>query len=119
MNKRKTLWVLLAGLCAGAANGLFGAGGGMLLVPLLGLSGAVDQKSVFPCSVSIILPITVITLFIGWQKTQIDLWAALPDLVGSLVGGFAAGRWGKLIPVKWLHRALGLVILWGGIRYLC
>ena len=27
---------ILAGLCAGAVNGLFGAGGGMVLIPLLG-----------------------------------------------------------------------------------
>ena len=119
MRKCKTLWVPLAGLCAGAANGLFGAGGGMLLVPLLGLSGVLDEKSVFPCSVSIILPITLVTLMIGWRKAPVDMAAALPYLVGSLVGGFAAGRWGKYIPVKWLHRGLGLVILWGGIRYLC
>ena len=23
------------------------------------------------------------------------------------------------IPAKWLHRGLGIFILWGGIRYLC
>lgn len=119
MQNPKTTWISLAGLCAGIANGLLGAGGGMLLVPLLSLSGAIDEKSLFPCSVSIILPITLVTILINWSKTPIELRTALPYLLGSLAGGVIAGRWGKRIPVKWLHRALGPLILWGGIRYLC
>ena len=44
---------------------------------------------------------------------------ALPFLPGSLLGGWLAGRYGAHIPVKWLHRVLGILILWGGFRYLC
>ena len=39
-------------------------------------------------------------------------------LIGSTIGGILAGQFGKHIPVKWLHRGLGILILWGGIRYL-
>jgi len=46
------------------------------------------------------------------------LGQALPYLIGSLIGGVGAGLWGKRIPVLWLHRILGVLILWGGIRYL-
>ena len=38
--------------------------------------------------------------------------------VGSIPGGVLAGVFGRRIGVLWLHRALGLVILWGGVRYL-
>ena len=119
MNKKSALWMVLAGAAAGAVNGLFSAGGGMLLVPALVLLKAIPEKSVFPCSVSIILPICIITLIINWQSTGFDLKTALPYLFGSLAGGLAAGYWGKKIPVTWLHRILGILILWGGIRYLC
>ena len=118
MEKKERLWLMLAGLCAGAANGLFGAGGGMLLVPLLTFA-AIGEDQIFPCSVSVILPLTLVTLIIRWQETPVDLMAAVPYLPGSLAGGLAAGLWGKRIPVKWLHRALGVLILWGGVRYLC
>ena len=40
-------------------------------------------------------------------------------LAGSAAGGFLAGIFGKKIPVLWLHRILGIFILWGGIRNLC
>ena len=87
----------------------------MLLVPLLSLSGAVDEDDVFFSSVAIILPICVISLIAGWNGWPSD---AVPYLVGSGIGGIGAGLWGKKIPVLWLHRGLGLLILWGGIRYL-
>ena len=43
---------------------------------------------------------------------------SLPYLLGSALGGSLAGLWGKKIPTRWLHRGLGVLILWGGIRYL-
>lgn len=110
------LFVCLAGLAAGSVNGLFGAGGGMVLVPLLNKTG-LAQEQVFPCSVVIILPICVISLLLSGSQIPWD--TALPYLLGSAVGGIGAGLWGKKIPVLWLHRALGLLILWGGVRYLC
>lgn len=110
---------ILAGLAAGTVTGLFGAGGGMVLVPLLTLLNVVEEDAVFPCSVSIILPICVVTLIATMALGRVSWSDALPYLLGSAAGGFCAGKWGGKIPVKWLHRGLGLLILWGGIRYLC
>lgn len=119
MKKRLYMGAALAGLAAGTVTGLFGAGGGMVLVPLLTLLGVTKDEDVFPCSVSIILPICTITLIATVVFGTVDWRAALPYLLGSAAGGFFAGKWGRKIPVKWLHRGLGLLILWGGIRYLC
>ena len=40
-------------------------------------------------------------------------------LIGSGAGGILAGFFGSKIPTHWLHRLLGVLILWGGYRYLC
>ena len=117
--RKNTLGISLAGFCAGAVNGLFGAGGGMVLVPLLTKFTDLDEDAVFPFSISIILPICLVSL--GWTMWTgtVDFQAALPYLLGSGFGGFLAGKWGQHIPAKWLHRLLGILVLWGGIRYLC
>lgn len=117
--KRSQISIAIAGLLAGAVNGLMGAGGGMLLVPLLTRSAQLTPKEVFPSSVSVILPVCLVSLLVTAATTGLDPAGALPYLSGSFLGGILAGLFGKKIPVQWLHRVLGIMILWGGIRYLC
>ena len=114
----KGTWIgmVTAGLAAGIVTGLFGGGGGMVLVPLLTLLTELKEDSVFPSSISVILPICITALVLS---PELRFREALPWLPGSLLGGILAGKWGQKIPVKWLHRSLGSLILWGGIRYLC
>ena len=119
MKKTKYLGCILAGLGAGTVNGLFGAGGGMVLVPLLTLLTPMEDDEIFPSSISIILPICLVTLAVTVISTGIAWRESLPYLLGSAAGGWCAGKWGQKIPVKWLHRGLGILILWGGYRYLC
>lgn len=113
----KKLFLSLAGGAAGAVNGLFGAGGGMVLVPLLSRKAGLEEQEKFPTSIAIIAPICVISLLMS-QRREITFLQLLPYLLGSAIGGVAAGIWGKRIPTLWLHRILGIIILWGGIRYL-
>lgn len=116
----KKYWkIILVGACAGAVNGLFGAGGGMVLVPLLSAFLKLDDRMVFPASVSIILPICIVSLIFNFQPGILTLQDILPYLIGSAVGGIAAGFFARKIPTVWLHKCLGLLILWGGVRYLC
>ncbi len=115
---KKHYRLALAGICAGAANGLFGAGGGMVLVPLLTLTD-LDEDAVFPASVSIILPICLVSLAITFQPESIPWEITIPYLAASVAGGILAGLFGRRIPTLWLHRFLGVLILWGGVRYLC
>ena len=119
MQQKKVSGVLLAGLGAGAVNGLFGAGGGMVLIPLLtGLTDIPDDE-IFPSSVSIILPVCLVSLTYSLLGSTVDWHNVIPYLLGSAAGGLLAGIWGRKIPTTWLHRLLGILILWGGVRYLC
>jgi uncharacterized membrane protein YfcA len=108
----------LSGAVAGAVNGLFGAGGGMILVPLLTCCTPLDQQEVFPASVSIILPICIVSLTFTLPEVGMPFAEAWPYLLGSIPGGLLAGFADGKIPVKWLHRGLCFLILWGGVRYL-
>ena len=112
----RTLGMITAGAAAGVVTGIFGGGGGMVLVPLLTLLTDLREEEIFPGSVSVMLPICLVALFLS-AGTNWTL--SLPFLPGSLLGGWLAGKWGSRIPVKWLHKGMGILILWGGIRYLC
>lgn len=119
MKLRNNFWSILAGGIAGMINGLFGAGGGMVLVPILARNEKLKEDQVFPCSVFIILPICIVSLFADINNISTPLKESWPYLSGGIVGGLIAGIWGQHIPTRYLHRTLGLLILWGGVRYLC
>lgn len=119
MSLKKYLGSAVAGIGAGAVNGLFGAGGGMVLVPLLIWLTKLDDEEIFPASVSIILPICLVSLSLTFQWNAVAWNTVIVYLLGSAVGGILAGILGKRIPTVWLHRLLGVLILWGGVRYLC
>ena len=91
----------------------------MVLVPLLSLMTDLEDRDIFSASIAVILPICIISLTATALTGTIAWNQALPYLFGSVAGGYAAVIWGKRIPVKWLHRGLGILIIWGGIRYLC
>ncbi len=116
--KKGFIGIGIAGFCAGAVNGLFGAGGGMVLVPLLSLLTDLDDREIFPASVSIILPVCIVSLLLTCAGSQVEGSTVLTYLIGSAAGGVLAGFLGKKIPTIWLHRLLGGLILWGGMRYL-
>lgn len=118
MKKRNWIGLSLAGFGAGAVNGLFGAGGGMVLVPLLSLLTDLEEEEIFASSLAVILPICMVSIAVTAITGTLAWREALIWLPGSALGGIIAGVWGKKIPVKWLHRGLGMLIIWGGIRYL-
>ena len=109
---------LLAGLAAGFVNGFFGAGGGMVLVPLLIWLVGLPDKLAFSSAISIILPLCVVSLVIYGRHDMLPLSDALPYLLGGAGGGVLAGLWFQKVPAKWLHLALGALILLGGVRLL-
>ena len=119
MNRLQKYHIPLSGAAAGAVNGLFGAGGGMVLVPLLSNSDQLNQDEVFPASVGIIFPICIISMAFSIPHEGLPLTLTWPYLAGGAAGGILAGFARQKIPTKWLHRFLGIMILWGGIRYLC
>lgn len=112
------LGAALAGLLAGIINGIFGGAGGMVLIPGLQMLTDIGDDSLFPTSVSIMLPLCLMSLWLASRNAPLPWDDALPYLLGSVAGGVLAGLLGRRIPTLWLHRFFGIMILWGGIRYL-
>ena len=108
-----------AGLLAGIVNGIFGGAGGMVLIPALTLWTDAEPESIFPLSVSVMLPVCGLSLYLSSRTASLPWSETFPYLIGSAIGGIAAGIAGRRIPPLWLHRIFGLMLLWGGFRYLC
>ena len=107
---------MVTGGLAGLANGLFGAGGGLFVVPLLTRWCKLPQRKAFATSVAIILPLSLISAGIYWSKGGFDSSIAWPYLVGGGIGGLLSGKVFHRVPLTFLRRAFGVLILYGGIR---
>lgn len=112
-------WKLrLTGALGGLVNGLFGGGGGMVVVPLLTRWCGVEEKKSFATCVAVIFPFCLLSAAIYLFRTDFDLLTALPYLMGGLAGGFVGGKLMDKVSVVWLRRIFAAFLLYGGVRYL-
>ena len=120
VNERKNKWITFAfaGGITGLVNGLFGGGGGMVLVPLLTGRCGLKKRNAFATSVAIILPLCLLSASIYLMRGKIDLQTALPYMAGGLAGGLIGGKLFKKTPMVWLRRIFALLILYGAWRSL-
>lgn len=117
---KQTNWIpcALSGAAAGLINGFFGAGGGMVLVPLLIRLAKLEDQKAFSSSVCIILPMCLVSIAVYGTKGMLPVREAFPYLLGGAAGGVLAGLWFQKVPPRILHLALGALIVFGGIRLL-
>lgn len=90
----------------------------MILVPLLTIWCGMEDKSAFATSISIIAPLCLVSILVYCLHGSIDLSAALPYLIGGFLGGLLGGKLFQKTSARLLHRLLGSIILYGGIRSL-
>ena len=106
-----------AGLGIGIVNGLLGAGGGMIAVPILKKLG-LEQKEAHVNAVAIILPISILSAVLYLVKDYVNLnnsFAYIPTGVLGAVAGTYILR--KISPV-WLKRIFGGFMVYAGARLL-
>ena len=111
--EKERFYPALAGGLAGLVNGFFGGGGGMILVPMLVSRCRLSQRKAFATSIVIILPLCTLSALIYWLRGGLDFTAALPYLVGGLLGGFIGGKLFRKVSIPWLRRIFALFILYG------
>ncbi|WP_101696177.1 sulfite exporter TauE/SafE family protein [Clostridium minihomine] len=108
---------VLGGFLAGIANGLLGAGGGMIVVPMLKKSGLPVVNS-HATSVAVILPICILSAGLYLYRGSVTFGQALPYLpwmlAGSVIGSWALPKLNKTL----LRRLFGALMLWAAWRML-
>ena len=106
-----------SGAAVGIINGLLGAGGGMLAVPILKQLG-LDQKHAHATSIAVILPLSALSAAAYLMRGDGAFSAAgvylIPGAAGAIVGAWLLGK----IPNKWLKRIFGIFMIWAGVRLL-
>jgi uncharacterized protein len=103
-SERRVGAAVLLGITAGFLSGMFGVGGGILIVPALVVVLKMDQRLAHGTSLAAVLPIAMASLVGYWMSGNID-WPVALFLACGAVGGAVLGT--KLLHVL-PHRVLGL-----------
>ena len=105
----------MGGIGVGFLNGLLGAGGGIILVPLMESLGVTGKKS-HATTLAVIVPLSILSFGIylskGWVSPIAPLPYLLPGVIGAVMGGMAMGK----VNLKWLKLIFGLLLIWGGVQ---
>lgn len=107
----------LVGAVTGVLNGLFGAGGGMVAVPMLSKAG-LDTQQAHATSIAIILPLTIISSCIYLFQGHLALGDAFVYLPGGVAGALLGSLLLKKLNPIWVRRIFGGLILFSAVRLL-
>lgn len=108
----------IAGTAGGLINGLFGGGGGMVLLPLLTKWSRLEARSAFATCVAVIFPMCCVSTVVYLFRVRPELALVLPYLAGGVAGGLLGGLTFEKVPVRALKIIFGLFLFYGGVRYL-
>ena len=99
------------GAAAGLLSGLFGVGGGVVIVPGLVLFGAMEQRRAHATSLAAIVPIALAAV-VGFAIDDAVDWAAAGLLTaGALVGTVVGTRFLRSIPQRALRVIFAVFLL--------
>jgi uncharacterized membrane protein YfcA len=113
--------LLIIGLAAGVAGGMFGIGGGAIMVPAMVLLLGMDQKFATGTSIAAqILPIGLLGAIVYYRNGNLNISHALLIALGLLIGNFfgAAFTNQPYISSALMKKLYGIFLLVIGIRYL-
>jgi uncharacterized membrane protein YfcA len=115
-SRTTTILIVLVGVGAGFLSGLFGVGGGLLVVPGLLLVAKMDQRLAHGTSLAAVLPISAASMITYWTLDNIDWSVALFLAVGAVAGAVLGTRLLSVLPYRTLGIAFSIVLILSAIR---
>jgi uncharacterized membrane protein YfcA len=119
---RDALVVLAAGTAVGFLTGLFGVGGGFVIVPALTLALKLPMPEAIGTSLLVIAINSAVALTTRLATTTIDWGITLPFVVaaiaGVIVGGNVAGKLDPKRSLRWFSALLVGVAIYTAVRSL-
>lgn len=106
----------IIGLVAGLFNGLFGSGGGIIVVPAMIHLLHVEEHDAHATAIAVILPLSILSILVYFKNNYFDwnmVWkVGMGSVVGAGIGAFLLPR----IPVEMLGKIFAVFMILAGLR---
>lgn len=116
--KNRRFLAVICGVVTGLVNGLFGGGGGMIVVPFLLFVLNYETKSAHATAILIILPLSVVSTLIYATFKTLSLNIALPVSIGVTIGGLIGAFLLSKLSSKWVVIIFSLIMMVAGGKML-
>lgn len=116
MPRGRALLVLVGFLSAGVINGLFGTGGGILLVWLFTNVLKANAKDAFAQSLLTVIPMSVVSGLLYRTAGSFALGDTLPYLLPAALGGLAGACFTDRCNPRLLKIIFSSLVVYSGVR---
>lgn len=116
--KKRIMYSLVIGGVAGFINGLFGGGGGMIVVPLLTWLLKKESKVAHATAILIILPLSITSGLFYAAFGNLDLKVLIPAGLGVVGGGVLGAFLLKKLSSKWVVIIFAIAMAAAGVKML-
>jgi uncharacterized membrane protein YfcA len=107
-------WVItsLIGLLGGVLSGMFGIGGGVVIVPMLILLLGYGQHRAQGTSLAVLLPpIGILGVMNYWRAGHVELRSAALIAAGFILGGYVGSKITLALPAATVRKAFAVVLI--------
>ena len=111
--------LLLIGVLAGVFAGMFGIGGGLIIVPALALLYGMKQHAAVGTSLgALLLPVGALSAWVYWKNGNVNVKYSVLLAAGLLVGAFVGAKLVEPVSDVTLRRMFGAFLLIVSVRML-
>lgn len=104
------------GLIIGFINGFFASGGGIIAVLVLKNIFKIEEKKAHATAISIILPLSVASIFVYGAGGFFDLPLVIKSSAGGIIGALVGAKLLSKLPKKYIRAGFGGVMIIAAIR---
>ena len=109
----------MLGVVAGTASGFLGIGGGIVLVPVLGLIFGLTQHQAQGTALALMLPpIGLLAALRYYFDGHVNLKISVFVCLGFFFGGYIGATLVRHVPDMLLRRIFGFVLLFVSLRFI-
>lgn len=109
--------LIIIGIAGGVLSGMFGVGGGIIIVPAFVFFLGMSQHEAQGTSLGLmLLPIGILAAYNYYQSGNLDIKAGLIVAVTFVVGGYFGSKFSLALDQVLLKRIFGILMLFVSVK---
>lgn len=108
---------LVIGIVAGILSGLFGIGGGVIIIPsLMFLEGFSQLKAQGTSLVALLPPVGILAFLEYYKRGNTDLYAGIIICLAMVIGAKFGAQFANMLPLDVMRKSFGIFVILIGIK---